>query len=193
MTTIKVILGSTRPNRFGPKAAQWIMDVAKDIPGATFELVDLADMNLPLLDEPIPAKEDKYSLDHTKRWAEVVGAADGFVFVVPEYNHGVGAAVKNAFDYLYKEWNYKPIAFASYGADAGGTRSVEHLRMTASYLKMYDICEQVNMPFYWKQLDAQGNLTVTEGQVGAAQAMLKEIVFWTEHLKPVREARLQLK
>ncbi|HEX3568463.1 MAG TPA: NAD(P)H-dependent oxidoreductase [Candidatus Saccharimonadales bacterium] len=189
---IKVILGSTRPNRFGPKVAQWIMDATKEFTDATFELVDLAEVNLPLLDEPVPAKQDKYSNEHTKRWAEIVGGADGFVFIVPEYNHGVGAAVKNAFDYLYKEWNYKPVAFASYGADAGGARSVEHLRLTASYLKMYDVCEQVNIPFYWNQLDKEGNLTTTEGQNDGARAMLQEIIFWTEHLQPVRKARQQL-
>lgn len=190
MVTIKVIVGSTRPNRFGPTPAHWLMGLTKEFDGARFELVDLADVNLPLLDEPIPAKENKYSKDHTKKWASIVGAADGFVFVVPEYNHSVSAATKNAFDYLYQEWNYKPIAFVGYGADAGGARSIEHLRLTASYLHMYDLSDQVVMPFYWDQIDKEGNFTPTERQVFGAKSVLKQIVFWAEQLKPIR-AQLQ--
>jgi NAD(P)H-dependent FMN reductase len=186
VVTIKIIIGSTRPNRFGPKPAAWILDLAKTYKNAMFELVDLAEVDLPLLDEPVPAMGDNYTKDHTKRWADIVGPADGFVFVVPEYNHSYAPATKNAIDFLYKEWNYKPVAFVSYGAALGGGRAVEHLRAVASNVKLFDLNEQVLFPNYFTQLDEQGNLRVTEQQTKDANRLLEQIVFWAEQFKDAR-------
>jgi len=187
MITIKIVIGSTRPGRFGPKPAAWLMELARDVPNVTFELVDLADANLPLLDEPVPPSiSAEYANEHTKAWAAQMVAADGFVFVVPEYNHSYAAATKNAFDYLYKEWVDKPIAFLSYGAGAGGTRAIEHLRTVVSNLKMFGISEHVIIPNYWEKLDEQGNFKPSEGQTKTAKEMLQQIAFWSEQFQVAR-------
>jgi NAD(P)H-dependent FMN reductase len=187
MATIKVIVGSVRPNRFGPKAAQWIMDLSAKHPEATFELVDLAEIKLPFLDEPQPpAAEETYVQEHTQAWAKVIGEADGFIFITPEYNHGVAPSLKNAIDFLGKEWYYKPVAFVSYGADAGGARSVEHLRGTAGWLRMYDLHDTVLLPKYWTQLGEDGAFTPTEEQTASADRMLGNIAFWADELKASR-------
>jgi NAD(P)H-dependent FMN reductase len=193
MSVIKILIGSTRPHRFGPAFASWIVSeasaFAESSPGSPrFELVDLADLGLPLLDEPIPASMRTYEHDHTRRWSKIVDEADGFLFLVPEYNHGVSGALKNAIDYLFHEWGHKPAAFASYGGGAGGARAVEQLREICGELKVYDLRESVLVPNYWNQLDASGAFAPDEGQKKAAQAMLAQLAYWTDAMKAPREA-----
>lgn len=192
MTTIKVILGSTRPSRFGVQPAEWIMSLAKNHPEAKFELVDLKELNLPLLDEPVPAAAQQYTQEHTKKWAKIVDEADGFIFITAEYNHSIPGALKNAIDFVAREWAYKPVAFVSYGADGGGIRAVEQLRPVAGWLKMYDLGEFVSIPNYWAQLDDKGKFTANEVQIAAAEKMLDGIIFWSEKMKPSREELLKL-
>lgn len=190
MPIIKIIIGSTRPGRFGHKAGAWIAELAAANPDATFEVVDLAEINLPLLDEPVPASmAETYTNEHTKAWSKIIGEADGFIFVTPEYNHGVAASLKNAIDYLAKEWYYKPVAFVSYGADASGVRAVEHLRSIVSQLRMVSMHDTVMVSAYG-QLNEQGDFTPTEAQNADAERMLKHIAFWSAELQPIR-AKLQ--
>ena len=126
---VGIVLGSTRPNRVGEAVAQWVLELASRRNDAAYELVDIRDFDLPLLDEPIPPSQGKYTHPHTKRWAEKIGGFDAFVFVTPEYNHSTSGALKNAIDFLYKEWNNKAAAFVSYGS-AGGVRAVEPVSYT---------------------------------------------------------------
>src|SRR5690606_7152837 len=119
---------STRPGRNNEAVANWVYEIAKKRRDAQFELVDIAAYNLPLLDEAAPPSMGNYEHAHTKAWAEKIASFDAFVFVTPEYNHGPSAALKNAIDYLFKEWNNKAAGFVSYGS-AGGARAVEHLRL----------------------------------------------------------------
>src|SRR3954468_2357816 len=128
MLKVGIILGSTRPNRNGEAVAKWVYEIAQKRMDAEFELVDIKDFNLPLLDEPTPPSMGQYTKEHTKVWAAKIDSFDAFVFVTPEYNHGTSGALKNAIDYLYKEWNNKSAGFVAYGS-AGGTRAVEHLRL----------------------------------------------------------------
>src|SRR5512145_3021861 len=107
MIRIAVILGSTRPNRNGDAVAHWVVERAGRRRDAEFELVDIRDFDLPLLDEPVPPSQHKYSKPHTKRWAAKIDSFDAFVFVTAEYNHGIPGALKNAIDFLYREWNNK--------------------------------------------------------------------------------------
>lgn len=186
MTKIKVILASTRPERFGAQPARWIMELAASQSDATFELIDLAELQLPPLDEPKPAASGEYSHEHTQRWAKIVDDADGFVIVTPEYNHSYPASLKNAIDYVAAEWNYKPVAFVSYGAEAGGTRAVEHLRSLLAQLRVFDLAEQVLIPNYWTQTDEDGTWTPTDHQIHRAEDLLKAIAFWAAKLKPLR-------
>ncbi len=127
MLRIGIIVGSTRPGRKADAVARWVLEHARKRTDAEFEIVDIGDYNLPLLDEPIPPSMGKYTNQHTKDWAKKIASLDGFVFVTPEYNHGPSAALKNAIDFVYAEWNNKAAGFVSYGS-AGGARAVEHLR-----------------------------------------------------------------
>lgn len=190
MPLIKVILGSTREGRFGPQPADWIMELSKNYSDATFELVDVADYDLPLLKDATPPgaiTDGNYEFETTRKWSKAINEADGFVIVTAEYNYGVPAALKNAIDTVSNEWNNKPVAFVSYGTAAGGSRAVEHLRGSAAWLKMYDLREQVLLGNYWGQLDENGKFQPSDSQVSGANAMLEAVTFWAEKMKPIRE------
>jgi NAD(P)H-dependent FMN reductase len=139
---IAIIVGSTRPGRNGTAVAAWIHERAAARTAATYNIVDLEDVALPLLDEAIPALAGQYQHQHTKDWAATVAQFDGFVFVTPEYNHSTSPALLNALAYVYGEWNNKAAAFVSYGTSYG-VRAVEHLRGVAGELQMADIRNQV--------------------------------------------------
>lgn len=188
MVRIAIIIGSTRPNRFGPQPAKWLLGLSKEH-DATFELIDLAEINLPFLDEPIPPGGGKYAEEHTKKWSATIAKFDGFLIVHPEYNHGVSAALKNALDFLFSEWNYKVVALAGYGAEAGGSRAAEHLRTFAGATKMYDLREQLVIANYQQYLDKMGVFQPTEGQTKAAHNVLKELAFWAGQFKRARGER----
>jgi NAD(P)H-dependent FMN reductase len=190
MVKIKIIAGSTRPGRFNIQPATWIYNLAKERKDIEVELLDLAEINLPLLDEPVPPSQNQYSREHTKKWSATIAEADGFVIVAPEYNHGIPAALKNAIDYLFFEWHYKPVSFVSYGSLAGGARSVEHLRGVAGEVKMYDLREQILLPNYWENLDDKGQYKFTERHNESAKEILENLVFWAGKMK---EARGELK
>ena len=176
---IAIILGTTRPGRFGVQVGEWVASTVKDHAGATFEVVDLAEVNLPLFDEQLPPMQGKYANPHTKAWAKTIAKFDGFVFVTGEYNRSMPAALKNAIDYLYAEWRHKPAAFVTYGADSGGMRAAEHLRGTLSNFGVYVQAEQVSLPRYWTQLDDAGAFQPTEQQDQSLHTLLDSIVFWS--------------
>src|SRR5688500_15193465 len=134
MIRLAILVGSSRPGRKAPVVAQWVFDQTRTRNDAEFDIVDLADVDLPRLDETTPALFGSYQQPHTRRWAERIDAFDGFVFVTPEYNHSFPAVIKDALDYLFAEWNDKPCGFVSYGV-AGGVRAVEHLRVVVAELK----------------------------------------------------------
>src|SRR5258708_7239668 len=115
MLKIAIIIGSTRPGRKGEAVARWVFSIARKRNDADYELVDIQDFNLPLLDEEIPPAMGRYSKPHTKAWAEKIASFDSFVLVTPEYNHGIGGALKNAIDFLYQEWTNKAVGFVGYG------------------------------------------------------------------------------
>ncbi|MDQ3239603.1 MAG: NAD(P)H-dependent oxidoreductase [bacterium] len=186
MTNIKIITGSTRPGRFNLQPATWIADIAKTMKDTKSELVDLADLNLPMLDEAIPASQNNYQNEHTKNWSKIVADADGFVFVTPEYNHSYSAVLKNALDYLFVEWHYKPVVFLSYGSLAGGTRAVEHLRGVVAELKMYDLRESILLSNYWNDLNDKGEYEFTEILNLRAKEVLSELLFWSKSMKEAR-------
>lgn len=188
MLNIKVILGSTRPNRFGIQPAEWITKLGEKYgPDATFELVDLKEIDLPSLDVALPpSMVPSNQNDHQAAWAKIIGDADGFVFVTSEYNHSFPASLKNAIDFVSHEWAHKPVAFVSYGADAGGIRAIEHLRTVVSWLKMYDISYFVHLPNYFAGLDESGTFTFTEDHEQKAASMLGELVFWAGEMKASR-------
>jgi NAD(P)H-dependent FMN reductase len=190
MHKLMIIIGSTRPQRFGPQVAKWITTEAESIVKAdgnfTIDLVDLAEVNLPFLDEAMPAGFQKYTNQHTIDWSARVASADGFIFVSPEYNHSYSAPLKNALDYLAVEWAFKPLGLVTYGGHAGGVRAAEHLRSIAGELKMYDIRESVLVPHYWDYKDAEGNFVPTEDHRKSAQAMISQLIHWAKIMKTGR-------
>jgi NAD(P)H-dependent FMN reductase len=135
MTRIAIVAGSTRPNRRSRTVADWVRVIAQGRADAEYEIVDLADVELPLLDEPIPAAFGQYQHSHTKAWSQRIASYDGFVFVTPEYNQSIPAALKNAIDYLYIEWHGKPAGIVGYGID-GGKFAIEHLRQICAEVKL---------------------------------------------------------
>lgn len=147
MLRMAIIIGSTRPGRKGEAVARWVEEYARQRGDAEYELVDIAQVNLPLLDEPVPPSQHKYSKAHTKAWAARIASFDAFVFVTPEYNHSTSGALKNAIDFLYVEWNNKVAGFVSYGS-AGGTRAVEHLRLIMAELQVATVRSQVALSLF---------------------------------------------
>lgn len=184
MSKIGIIIGSTRPGRVGEAVAKWVLEQARKRNDAQFELVDLKDFNLPLLDEPVPASMQQYSKEHTKKWAAKVASLDGFVFVTPEYNHGTPAALKNALDFLYAEWNNKAAGFVSYGS-ASGVRAVENLRLIMGELQVADVRASVALSLFtdFENFSVFKPSAVQEEKV---KAMLDQLVSWSGALKGVR-------
>ncbi|MDQ3845517.1 MAG: NAD(P)H-dependent oxidoreductase [Bacteroidota bacterium] len=185
MISIAIIIGSTRPGRKGEAVARWVYDIAQKRADAAFELVDLLQFNLPLLDEPMPPAMGKYLKQHTKDWSEKIASFDAYVFVTPEYNHGIPGALKNALDFLYTEWNNKVAGFVGYG-NTGGVRSVEQLRLVMAELQIADVREQVALSIF---TDFE-NFRVFKPAAFHEQklnAMLNQVISWGNALKHLRQ------
>jgi NAD(P)H-dependent FMN reductase len=182
--SIGVILGSSRPGRAGEAVGNWFMAETKKYQDLTFNFFDLAKIQLPMFDEPIPPLMHQYQNDHTKQWAESIDAQDGFIIITPEYNHRFPAVLKNAFDYVNAEWNRKPITYVSYGAISGGLRAVEQLRLVAIELHMVPIREQISIPIIWEA--AQDNNVKPEFVKGEMDKMMSDLKWWAEVLKDAR-------
>ena len=185
--TLQIIIGSTRPGRVGPSVAAWIHERAVSHGAFDVELVDLAEVNLPMFDEPKHPRFGEYVHEHTKAWSATIARGDAFIFVLPEYNYGFNAAIKNAIDYLNAEWRYKPVGFASYGGVAAGTRAVQMLKQVITVLKMVPLSEAVHIPFVQQFLDSERRLQPNEVMELAATAMLEELARWTAALRMLRE------
>ncbi|GIH66610.1 NADPH-dependent FMN reductase [Microbispora siamensis] len=184
MTRIAIVIGSTRPGRIGRDVADWVHRIASKRTEAEYELVDLADENLPLYDEAIPAAVGQYAQEHTKRWAEVVRRYDGYLVVTPEYNHAPPAALKNAFDLVYAEWHNKAIGFVGYGA-AGGARAVEHLKLVAVELSIAPVSAQVGL-LVPADFPAYPEFTPLEHRESELTRVLDQLESWTKALAAVR-------
>jgi NAD(P)H-dependent FMN reductase len=181
---LAIVIGSTRPGRVGPKFAEWFRERAVAHGAFDVELIDLAQVNLPLLDEPNHPRLHQYVHQHTIEWSQTVERVDAFVFVTPEYNFGYNAALKNAIDYLSGEWANKAIGFVSYGGVAAGTRAVQQLKQVLTALKMVTVAESVNIPFFTQFIDEAGHVRASEVMTRAADAMLDELLRITTLLRP---------
>src|SRR5919112_5073511 len=188
MLRVAVILGSTRPGRNGEAVAKWIYDIAKKRTDAEFEYVDIKDYNLPLLDEPIPPSMGQYTKDHTKTWSAKIDSFDAYVFVTAEYNHGIPGALKNAIDFLFKEWNNKVAGFVSYGG-AGGVRAVEQLRLVMAELKVATVRTQVLLSLH-TDFENFTKFKPAPFQEKAVNTMVDEVVAWGGALKTLRTKKV---
>ncbi|MEO5684394.1 MAG: NAD(P)H-dependent oxidoreductase [Chitinophagaceae bacterium] len=187
MFQLKIITASTRPGRKGPSMAAWIQ--AKAIAHGAFdvEMLDLAAINLPFLDEPEHPRLKKYQHAHTKKWSASIEAADAFIMVTPEYNYGMPASLKNALDFLFWEWAKKPVGFVSYGGQSGGIRSVQMLKQVVTTLKMMPLPESIAIPFFSKHINEDGVFNAGETLDKNADELLKELASWAGALKTIRQ------
>jgi NAD(P)H-dependent FMN reductase len=187
MLKVAIIIGSTRPGRKGDTVARWVYDIAAKRTDASFEVVDIAAFDLPLLDEAVPPSLHQYENPHTKTWAAKIEAFDAFVFVTPEYNHSTSGALKNAIDFLFREWNDKAAGFVGYGG-VGGARAVEHLRLIMGEIKVADVRAQVALSLY---TDFENFTAFKPGphQEPAVNAMLDDLIPWARALQTLRTRR----
>jgi NAD(P)H-dependent FMN reductase len=184
MLKIAIIIGSTRPGRKGEAVAKWAYGIAQKHSDAEFELVDLAEFNLPLLDELMPASTGQYSQDHTKAWSKRIASFDGYVFVTPEYNHSTCAALKNSIDFLHQEWLNKAAGFIGYGAMLGA-RAVEHLRLVLASLQVATVHPQVGLSLF-ADFENFSKFKPDKMQEKYVNDMLDQLIAWSGALRPLR-------
>ena len=187
MLNLLVVIASTRPGRAGGAIGKWVTKVAEEHGSFRVTVGDLAEVNLPLLDEPAHPRLRRYARDHTKAWSRLVDAADAFVFVTPEYNFFAPPTLVNAVDYLYHEWHYKPAGFVSYGGASGGMRSVQSFKPLLTSVNVMPIPPAVAIPSFSNHVNETKGFVATEQHEQSAKAMLDELRKWAMALEPLRE------
>lgn len=173
MPLLQVIIASTRPGRVGRPVADWFAGVAEAHDGFDIEVVDLAEVDLPLLDEPKHPRLQEYAHDHTRRWSETISRGDAYAFVMPEYNYGYSAPLKNAIDFLWNEWNDKPVALVGYGGVSGGLRAMQLIKPVLTAVKLRYVAE-VPIPFVHDRVEdgrIEANEAMRSGARGALDAL----------------------
>jgi NAD(P)H-dependent FMN reductase len=181
-----IVIASTRPGRAGLPIGEWVRDQALSHAGFAVDVADLAEINLPLLDEPNHPRLHQYTREHTRAWSVQVAAADAIILVMPEYNHGYTAPLKNAIDYLYREWQYKPVGLVSYGGVVGGTRAVQQLKPVLAALKLVPMVEAVPIVQYQQYMSEEERFTGSEALETAMTTMLNELLRWAAALRLLR-------
>lgn len=184
MLKIAIVTGTTRPGRKNLEVSKWVKALADKRQDAIYEIVDIADYNLPLLDEAIPAGYGQYANEHTKKWASKIAEFDGFVFVTPEYNHSFSPALKNAIDYIYAEWTNKAAGFVSYGS-ALGVRAVEQLRQIMAELQIADVRTSVMLSLF-TDFENFTAFTPDARHETSVNGMLDQLLAWSGALKTIR-------
>jgi NAD(P)H-dependent FMN reductase len=186
MPKLYIIAVSTRPGRAGFPLSTWILERARAHGGFDVALVDLKEENLPMFDESRHPRLRQYEHEHTKLWSAKIDAADAFIFVTPEYDHGAPPSLVNALIYLVHEWAHKPVGFVSYGGPAGGTRAVQMIKPMMVALKMVVLLESVGAPLFADRIDDQGVFHASEFQETHAKMMLDALEKWTKALAAMR-------
>ena len=185
---LKIIIASTRPGRKGPIVASWVDSFAREFGKFDVELVDLAELDLPILDEPNHPAMHKYQHDHTKRWSAIATDADAFVFVTPEYDYFPPAGLINAIQCLHAEWKYKAASIVSYGGVSAGLRGTQELRLLLSNLGVMAIQQTVPIPFFTQFIGEDGAFTPNEPMLEGIKGVFNELHKWATALKPMRAA-----
>ena len=188
---LNIIVTSTRPGRIGPKIGKWVADFAKENSDFEVKLVDLADFDLPLLDEPKHPSMQDYQHDHTKRWSAVNDKADAFVFVSPEYDYFPAASTVNAIQTLHKEWHKKPVGLVGYGGVSGGLRAMQSIKILMTTVSMMPLPQEVPIPFVFNFLGEDGAFSPADEVKQGAKAMLGELKIWAETLAETRREQVK--
>lgn len=183
---LAVISVSTRPGAVGPAVADWFREVAEKDGRFEVDLIDMAEVDLPFLDEPNHPRLRRYEHEHTRLWSERIEAADAVVFVTPEYDFAMSPVLLNAVQYLAQEWHYKPTAFVSYGGVSAGTRSVQMAKLVTTTVKLYSLPEAVQIPNVASFVGDDGRFEPNEVLSDAASLVLTELVKVEAALRPLR-------
>ncbi|SKC84053.1 NADPH-dependent FMN reductase [Ohtaekwangia koreensis] len=186
MYKLRIITSTTRPGRKGESIAEWTQEIAKSHQDFDTRILDLAEINLPFMDEAAHPRLQQYEHEHTKKWSAQIEEADAFIIVLAEYNYGFPAPIKNALDFLHNEWAYKPVGFVSYGGLSGGTRSVQMLKEVVTTLKLVPLTEAVTIPFFSKYFDDQDTFKGDESLQKSAHILFTELARWTKALATLR-------
>jgi NAD(P)H-dependent FMN reductase len=186
---VAVIIASTREGRFGPTVAGWFIDQANQRGDMEIDVIDLRDTPLPPVQQAHPVPTGEYTAAEVRAFASRIGAADAFIVVTPEYNHGYPASLKLAIDSVHPEWRAKPVGFVSYGGFAGGLRAVEQLRLVFAELHAVTIRETVSFYMAPQQFDDAGLPRDVTGVNGAAKKLLDQLAWWAEILRDARAAK----
>ena len=187
MFKLKIISSTVRPGRKGPLVANWIAEKAKQHGSFEVELLDLGEINLPMMNEPHHPIQKKYTYEHTKNWSAKIEDAEAFIFVTAEYDFHYPAPLRNALEYLYSEWSYKAAGIVSYGGVSAGTRAAKNLMGDLPCFKVVPLADMVNFPFISKLINEQGEFKPEEISAKAATTMLNELARWTKGMKAIRE------
>jgi NAD(P)H-dependent FMN reductase len=188
MYKLKVISSTVRPGRKGPTIGRWVTEAAKAYGAFEVEFLDLGEINLPLMNEPVHPIMKQYEHEHTKQWAAKIEEADAFIFVTGEYDYSYPAALKNALEYLVHEWAYKPAGIVSYSIGPfAGVRAVMSLKSDLISLKTIGLGEMVNIPFLNQFIGEDGVFTPDEKLIAASKIMFDQLVRWTKGLKAIKE------
>lgn len=187
MYNLKIINSTIRPGRKGPLVTAWIEGLARKQGSFNVEVLDLATINLPLMDEPNHPAMQQYEHEHTKQWSAKISEADVFIFVTAEYDFNYPAPLRNALEFLYHEWGYKAAGIVSYGGVSAGTRAANCLKADLSTFKVVPVFEMVNLPFFSQFINDQDVFEPNDISKKAAGAMFKEMIRWTKGLKTIRE------
>lgn len=183
---LKIINSTVRPERKGPLITDWISGITKADENFHTEVIDLATLNLPMMDEPNHPSKKNYVHAHSKAWSATVESADAFIFVTAEYDHNYPAPLRNALEYLFWEWGYKPAGIVTYGGVSAGTRALNSLKSDLVSLRCIPLIESVNFPFFSNQIK-DGKFEVNEISTKAAATMLSQLKRWAKGLKAIRE------
>jgi len=187
MYKLKIISSTVRPGRKGPVVAQWIAEKARQTGRFDVEVLDLGEINLPLMAEPNHPRMQKYQFEHTQTWSSKIEEADAYIFVTAEYNYNYPAPLRNALEYLSFEWNYKAAGIVSYGGVSAGTRAANQLKGDLSTFKIVPILEAVHIPFYSQFINESEEMVGNEIMDQSADVLLSELTRWTKGLKIVKE------
>lgn len=187
MYNLKVISSTTRPGRKGPIIASWISEVANKHDSFDVKMIDLGEIDLPMMDEPHHPRMKKYKHEYTKQWSAKIDEADVFIFVTAEYNHTYPASLQNALQYLSQEWNYKAAGIVSYGGVSAGTRAYIDLKRDLLTFKMAPLVEAVNIPFFTQFINDEDKLIPNDEMKKAASIMLDELARWSVGMKVIKE------
>jgi NAD(P)H-dependent FMN reductase len=187
MYNLKIISSSVRPGRKGPIIAAWVAEAAQRTGLFNVEVLDLGEINLPMMNERNHPMMKKYELEHTKAWSAKIEEADALIFVTAEYDFGYPAPLRNALEYLGQEWAYKAAGIVSYGGVSAGTRASNALKNDLSTMGMVPMGAQVNIPFFTQFINEQHQFVPNEISIKAAENMFKQLVRWTKGLKLIKE------